>query len=153
MRHMLYLGVCGLLVGCFEPPAPPGAPGEKTQKPAAPKVSPVPNQPTEYKKEVLKPGTGTEATAGSTVEVHYTGTLADGTKFDSSLDRGPPFSFTLGAGKVIKGWDRGILGMKEGEKCRLTIPAELAYGNKQYGEIPPNSTLIFEVELLKVTKP
>jgi FKBP-type peptidyl-prolyl cis-trans isomerase len=100
----------------------------------------------------LAPGTGKEAKAGNTVEVHYTGWLVNGKKFDSSLDRKQPFAFSLGAGQVIKGWDEGVAGMKEGGKRKLIIPPELAYGNKDVGNglIPANSTLIFEVELLKV---
>jgi FKBP-type peptidyl-prolyl cis-trans isomerase len=100
----------------------------------------------------LKVGDGAEAKKGDTVSVHYTGTLKDGTKFDSSLDRGQPFSFTLGAGMVIKGWDEGVAGMKVGGKRKLIIPAELAYGNQAKGKIPANSELTFEVELLKVGK-
>ncbi len=96
-------------------------------------------------------GTGAEATSGRTVTVHYTGTLTDGTKFDSSLDRGEPFSFDLGAGEVIQGWDQGVEGMKVGGKRKLTIPSELGYGERGAGaDIPPNATLIFEVELLEV---
>ncbi|MCB0219895.1 MAG: FKBP-type peptidyl-prolyl cis-trans isomerase [Chrysiogenetes bacterium] len=96
-------------------------------------------------------GTGAEAKTGDNVEVHYTGTLTDGTKFDSSLDRGRPFKFRLGAGKVIKGWDEGIVGMKEGGKRKLIIPPNLAYGDRGAGEkIPPNSTLEFDVELVSV---
>lgn len=97
-------------------------------------------------------GTGTEAIAGKTVSVHYTGWLVDGKKFDSSLDRGEPFSFPLGAGYVIKGWDEGVVGMKVGGKRKLTIPPELGYGSADVGGglIPPNSTLMFEVELLAV---
>lgn len=99
----------------------------------------------------LKAGTGTEATAGKEVEVHYTGWLTNGTKFDSSLDRGKPFRFKLGAGQVIRGWDQGVQGMKIGGKRKLTIPADLAYGARGVpGVIPPNSTLVFEVELLGV---
>lgn len=100
--------------------------------------------------EVLKEGTGEEAKNNDKVTVHYTGTLENGTKFDSSLDRGKPFVFTLGAGDVIKGWDQGVLGMKVGEKRKLTIPSELGYGSRNAGLIPPNSTLIFEVELLGI---
>jgi FKBP-type peptidyl-prolyl cis-trans isomerase len=96
-------------------------------------------------------GTGTEAKKGSTVSVHYTGTLTDGKKFDSSLDRGDPFEFVLGKGMVIQGWDRGIAGMKVGGKRRLEIPPDLGYGPRGFpGVIPPNATLIFEVELLDV---
>lgn len=96
-------------------------------------------------------GSGAEAQAGNTVSVHYTGWLTDGTKFDSSVDRGQPFSFPLGAGRVIPGWDEGVAGMKEGGKRILVIPADLGYGaNGAGGVIPPNATLIFEVELLDV---
>lgn len=105
----------------------------------------------DLKKEVLHEGGGPEARAGDTVEVHYTGTLLDGSKFDSSLDRGRPFSFPLGAGMVIKGWDLGVAGMKVGEKVRLTIPASMGYGERGYPPvIPANATLVFEVELLGI---
>ncbi len=95
-------------------------------------------------------GTGTEAKAGNKVKVHYVGTLTDGTKFDSSVDRGQPFDFDLGEGRVIKGWDEGVAGMKVGGKRKLVIPPELGYGGRAIGKIPSNSTLIFEVELLDV---
>ncbi len=98
-----------------------------------------------------KVGTGKTAKKGDTVEVHYTGWLKDGKKFDSSRDRGKPFSFKLGAGRVIKGWDEGVQGMKEGGIRKLIIPANLAYGDRAVGGvIPANSELTFEVELLKV---
>jgi len=101
------------------------------------------------KYEDIVVGTGEEAKSGRTVEVHYTGWLTNGTKFDSSKDRGQPFSFPLGAGRVIKGWDEGVAGMKVGGKRKLTIPSELGYGSRGAGgAIPPNATLIFEVELL-----
>ena len=99
----------------------------------------------------LEIGAGAEATAGQTVGVHYTGRLTDGSKFDSSLDRGRPFSFQLGAGEVIQGWDQGIAGMKVGGKRRLTIPPALGYGARGYPPIiPANATLVFEVELVSV---
>ncbi|MFO0724617.1 MAG: FKBP-type peptidyl-prolyl cis-trans isomerase [Myxococcota bacterium] len=101
--------------------------------------------------EDIAVGTGKEAVSGRTVSVHYTGTLENGKKFDSSHDRGDPFNFLLGAGQVIKGWDQGVAGMKVGGKRKLTIPSDLAYGPRGFANvIPPNATLIFEVELLDV---
>jgi peptidylprolyl isomerase len=94
-------------------------------------------------------GTGCEASKGALVKVNYEGFLENGNKFDSSIDRGRPFSFVLGAGKVIKGWDQGLAGMKEGGKRTLHIPAHLAYGPRAVGSIPPNSNLIFHIELLE----
>ena len=101
--------------------------------------------------ETLKAGQGPSPKTGDTVVVHYTGWLTDGAKFDSSVDRNEPFEFVLGTGQVIAGWDQGVAQMKVGDKVRLTIPPELAYGAQGYpGAIPPNATLIFEVELLSV---
>jgi peptidylprolyl isomerase/FKBP-type peptidyl-prolyl cis-trans isomerase FkpA len=100
--------------------------------------------------EELVKGTGPEAVRGKTVEVHYTGWLTDGTRFDSSVG-GAPFSFSLGAGEVIEGWDRGVAGMKVGGKRKLTLPPELGYGAAGAPpDIPGNATLVFEVELLAV---
>ena len=102
--------------------------------------------------EEVKLGEGAVATKGKTVSVHYTGVLTNGTKFDSSLDRGQPIEFVLGSGMVIKGWDQGIDGMKVGGKRKLTIPPDLAYGARGTpgGPIPPNATLVFDVELVAV---
>ena len=101
----------------------------------------------------IDPGSGAKPQVGDVVAVHYTGTLEDGTVFDSSLDRGQPFEFTLGLGRVIPGWDEGIAKMKVGGKAKLIIPPELAYGDTARGNIPANSTLVFEVELLSVYHP
>ena len=99
--------------------------------------------------EELAVGNGAEAASGLRVTVHYTGWLADGTKFDSSKDRGDPFIFNLGMGQVIAGWDEGVAGMKVGGRRKLTIPPQLGYGARGAGgAIPPNATLVFEVELL-----
>lgn len=99
----------------------------------------------------IKVGTGPEAKAGNTVTVHYVGTLTNGNKFDSSRDRNEGFTFKLGAGQVIEGWDKGVAGMKVGGLRKLTVPPEMGYGRMGYPPvIPPNSTLVFEVELLEV---
>jgi hypothetical protein len=122
------------------PPPAPVVPAAAAPAPAA-----------GLKKEDLKVGTGPEAKKGDQVSVHYTGTLTDGTKFDSSLDRNQPFDFTLGAGMVIKGWDEGVAGMRKGGKRRLTIPSALGYGKTgSPPSIPPDATLKFDVELLTI---
>jgi len=133
-----------------------------TEKPAAKKAEKAPKKAaapkvvkykdvTKLKKDEMKAGTGTEAKSGNTVSVHYTGWLINGTKFDSSVDRGQPFTFHLGKGEVIPGWDQGVAGMKVGGKRRLHIPSSLGYGpNGAPPVIPGNATLIFEVELLDV---
>lgn len=99
----------------------------------------------------VQEGTGATPQTGQTVYVHYTGTLQDGTKFDSSRDRNQPFSFRLGAGQVIRGWDEGISTMKVGGSRQLIIPPDLGYGTRGVGPIPPNSTLLFDVELLRIS--
>ena len=102
--------------------------------------------------EKLTTGTGPVAQKGQTVSVHYTGWLTTGEKFDSSVDRNEPFEFVLGAGQVIAGWDQGVATMRVGDKVKLTIPSDLAYGDHGYpGAIPPKATLIFDVELLAVS--
>jgi len=107
---------------------------------------------TELSAQIIQQGTGDRLVkAGDKITVHYNGMLLDGTKFDSSIDRGQPFSLTIGAGQVIQGWDQGIIGMKVGEQRRLTIPPEFAYGEQGVpGVIPPNSVLIFDVEMIKI---
>jgi FKBP-type peptidyl-prolyl cis-trans isomerase FkpA len=133
--------------------APKSAAASSTSLPAQ-----VGDKVTELKKIDVKPGTGTEAVAGKTVVVHYTGWLYDptkpdghGAKFDSSVDRNSPFTFPLGGGRVIKGWDNGVAGMKTGGKRTLVIPPDMAYGDRGAGSvIPPNATLVFDVELIEV---
>lgn len=106
---------------------------------------------TDLQIEKLTHGNGLTPKQGQTVSVHYTGRFTDGNKFDSSVDRNEPFSFVLGAGQVIAGWDLGVAQMKVGDKVKLTIPPQLAYGADGYpGAIPPNATLVFEVELLGI---
>jgi peptidylprolyl isomerase/FKBP-type peptidyl-prolyl cis-trans isomerase FkpA len=139
----LVVGGCGTASGPLTvpdtPQATPSGPGANVQ------------EVTELKIEDEVVGTGPAAKSGDHVAVHYTGWLTDGTKFDSSKDRGQPFPFELGAGMVIAGWDQGVVGMKVGGKRKLTIPPDLGYGARGAGGvIPPNATLVFEVELLQI---
>ena len=157
MKLKLLVVTCSLVVclivlgsGCDkkEDSAVPSTPAPKpaTAAPSKP-VAEV----TELKMEDTKVGTGAVAEIGKSVSVHYTGWLTNGTKFDSSKDRNEPFTFPLGGGQVIKGWDQGVAGMKVGGVRKLTIPPSLGYGERGAGGvIPPNATLVFEVELLGV---
>jgi FKBP-type peptidyl-prolyl cis-trans isomerase len=126
----------------------------QTTKPGGAMDEKIVTTPSGLKYVDLVVGTGAEAQKGQTVAVHYTGWLTDGKKFDSSVDRGQPFSFPLGAGRVIKGWDEGVAGMKVGGKRKLMIPPQLGYGERGAGGglIPPNAELIFEVQLLEIAK-
>lgn len=145
---LLLLAIAAFLVYYTTQPAQPTAVQPAAGLPDTTGLTTT-NSGLQYKDVTL--GTGTEAQTGNTVFVHYTGWLTDGTKFDSSLDRGQPFSFPLGEGRVIAGWDEGVTGMKVGGKRILVIPADLGYGAGGAGNvIPPNATLIFEVELLDV---
>lgn len=141
MLKRTFLGAAFVILGAGLPVVPADAASSTVTKPSG------------LKYEDVKVGTGDTAEAGKTVTVHYTGWLTNGTKFDSSKDRGQPFDFPLGGGRVIRGWDEGVQGMKVGGVRKLTIPSELGYGARGAGGvIPPNATLVFEVELLKVGK-
>ena len=141
MLKRTILGAAFVIFGASLPAVPSDAASSTVTKPSG------------LKYEDVKVGTGDTAEAGKTVTVHYTGWLTNGTKFDSSKDRGQPFDFPLGGGRVIRGWDEGVQGMKVGGVRKLTIPPELGYGARGAGGvIPPNATLVFEVELLKVGK-
>ncbi len=126
------------------------APKTENAKEATPTITMSDQKVTELKIEDQKDGTGAAVVKGNTVEVNYLGTLLNGQKFDSSYDRNQTFSFTVGNGEVIQGWDEGLIGMKVGGKRKLTIPAEMAYGSQAVGGIPANSPLVFEIELVSI---
>ena len=165
MKYVVILVILGLIWGCGGSKSEPeqqqtAVTSEKEQAEPAPKTS-GPHQFSEDEYEVTPSGlqyvifektNGPRPQSGDVVVVHYTGWLTDGTKFDSSYDRDEPFSFVLGARQVIPGWDEGIALLRKGEKAQLVIPPDLAYGNRAIGPIPPNSTLIFEVELVDIKK-
>lgn len=160
---LILLFVSLLLAACGDPTSTPLVPtavpatpiSTTAAAPAASGVPPVSGSPVKTPSGLqyidVKAGTGAEAVAGKTVTVHYTGYLINGTKFDSSVDKNQPFSFPLGAGRVIKGWDEGVAGMKIGGQRRLIIPPQLGYGSQPVGPIPANSQLIFDVQLLAVS--
>jgi FKBP-type peptidyl-prolyl cis-trans isomerase len=157
LRHPVLL--LPLLLACQErvPEPAPNPVVAPPQESAAVSVASAaePAAPTPAVKDLLKEdkqvGTGPAAASGDKVRVHYTGTLMDGTKFDSSRDRDEPFEFTLGAGMVIKGWDEGVAGMKKGGQRKLTIPSDKAYGKRgSPPKIPPDAPLLFDVELVEI---
>lgn len=152
-KHILVAAFATVLaVACTKKSEDSAQPAANTQPAQTTAGTQTAQSTTEPKVEITDTvvGKGAEAVNGKAVTVHYTGTLKDGTKFDSSVDRKEPFTFTLGSGQVIKGWEQGIQGMKVGGKRKLVIPPALAYGNNAVGAIPANSTLIFDVELLEV---
>jgi FKBP-type peptidyl-prolyl cis-trans isomerase len=154
-RAVLFGLICA---ACSRVPEPDGGKSAVLEAEPTASASSAPQAPpapvvavTELKKEDQAPGKGPAAKTGDTVKVHYTGKLMNGTKFDSSLDRGDPFEFTLGQGMVIKGWDEGVVGMKKGGKRKLTIPADKAYGpSGRPPTIPPNAALVFDIELVEI---
>jgi peptidylprolyl isomerase len=149
-RHTAALGII-LALAALARWASAGAAGEPATQPAgSADVGVVMTTPSGLKFTVLAKGRG--AASGDQVAVNYSGKLQDGTEFDNSYKRGEPIKFTLGQGSVIKGWDEGVVGMQVGEKRRLVIPPDLAYGPNGQGPIPPNATLIFDIELVGLSK-
>lgn len=143
--------VVGVALGYFLIMANPSTQKSTTTTPTESRAMDTNSNNPEFKVEDIEVGNGREVKSGDTVVMHYTGTLTDGTKFDSSLDRGTPFETQIGVGRVIQGWDEGVPGMKIGGKRKLTIPPDMGYGAGGAGDaIPPNATLIFEVELLDI---
>lgn len=133
------------IFGAVRMPTSPSLPGESAEN-----IETVMNQDEELKIEDIEEGTGETVESGDTVVIHYTGTLTDGTVFDSSVERGDPFQTQIGVGQVIEGWDKGVVGMKVGGKRKLTIPPSMAYGDQDIPGIPAGSTLVFDVELLEI---
>jgi FKBP-type peptidyl-prolyl cis-trans isomerase len=151
-RSIAFVPVVLVTLACRSPvPEPESRPAEPVSSATA-VATPAPSaKPSNLVKEDTIVGKGPEAKRGDKVSVHYTGTLTDGTKFDSSRDRDEPFEFTLGAGMVIKGWDEGVAGMKKGGRRKLTIPSEMGYGKSgSPPKIPPDATLVFDIELLEI---
>lgn len=141
------LGLALLLASCGPPPEAESAKPEPVADDLPPLLPPLGS-------EDLVPGSGPEAKKGDRVLVHYTGTLVDGTRFDSSVDRGVPFEFVIGKGSVIAGWDLGVVGMKKGGKRKLTVPPHLGYGSRgSPPKIGPDATLLFEIELIDIPEP
>lgn len=151
---LLMVGVGSYLVLTKTPPHSTGNTGQTAMADQSNSTNSTENQTASpsagLQIEDIKVGSGPAVKSGDTVVINYTGTLLDGTKFDSSYDRGQPFTTQIGVGQVIKGWDEGVVGMKVGGKRKLTIPPDLAYGDQAVGSIPPNSTLVFEVELMGI---
>ncbi|OGE33554.1 peptidylprolyl isomerase [Candidatus Daviesbacteria bacterium RIFCSPLOWO2_02_FULL_41_8] len=155
MKKIVYIGIVVLLVAGIIYTLTKGKKEENvsTQDSNIPitQASPSATSSAELKIEDIKEGTGSAVKSGDIITIHYSGTLLNGTKFDSSYDRGQPFQTQIGVGQVIKGWDQGLIGMKVGGKRKLTIPPDLAYGERGAGAvIPPNATLIFDLELLDI---
>jgi FKBP-type peptidyl-prolyl cis-trans isomerase len=151
-RSIIVLPAFLVVFGCRSPvPEPESRPAEPVSSATAAPIPASSAKPSNLVKEDTVVGKGPEAKKGDKVSVHYTGTLTNGTKFDSSHDRDEPFEFTLGASMVIKGWDEGVVGMKKGGKRRLTIPSEMGYGKSgSPPKIPPDATLVFDIELLEI---